>query len=134
MFTNLLFRVSDVKGADAQTTLIGHEMAPSFLKTFARRGKSLIHQVVDEKTKDGKNVRLKVIAVTRAPVSQNTKKNLRKALIEEAKKAITEVNFDGLLQDVLYGKISTKLFTRLKQITKMKRVEIRKSELEELFN
>lgn len=134
MFTNLLFRVSEVKGADAQTILLGHEMAPSFLKTFARRGKSLIHQVVDEKTKDGKRVRLKMIAVTGAPVSQNTKKNLRRALIEEAKKAIAEINFDPLMQDVLHGKVSNKLFNRLKQITKMKRVEIRKSELEEIFN
>jgi len=134
MFSTLFFRITDVKGTEAMTSLLGHEIAPSFIKTFARRGKSLIHQVVDEKTKDGQQVRLKLIAVTGATVSKNTKKNLRSALIDEAKKVILEENFDALMQDVLHGKVSARLFTRLKQITKMKRVEVRKSEKAEVFN
>jgi hypothetical protein len=35
--------------------------------------------------------------------------------------------------DVLYGRLSGKLFNRLKQITKMKRVEVRKTERHEVF-
>jgi small subunit ribosomal protein S3Ae len=133
MFTTTLFRIKDVKGTEANTILLGHEVSPSFIKTFARRGKSLIHQVVDEKTKDGEGLRVKVIAVTGARVSENTRRNLRKALVEEAQKAITEGNFDDLMGDVLYGRLSGKLFNRLKQITKMKRVEVRKTERHEVF-
>lgn len=133
MFTTIHFRISDVKGSDAQTILVGHEIAPSFLKTFARRGKSLIHEVIDEKTKDGESLRLKIIAVTGARVSENTRRNLRKLLVEEAKKSVAEGNFDDVMQDVIYGRLSAKLFNRLKQITKMRRVEVRKSQRGEVF-
>ena len=133
MFTTAFFRIVDVKGTSANTVLIGHEIAPSFIKTFARRGKSLIHEVVDEKTKDGETIRIKLIAVTGARVSENTRRNLRKALVEETKKAVSEGNFDEVVQDILYGRSSTRLFNRLKQITKMRRIEIRKFERKEAF-
>lgn len=133
MFTSLRFRIRDVNGNDASTILLGHEIAPSFIRTFARRGKSLIHQVVDERTKDNENLRLKVIAVTGARVSQNTKRNLRNILVEDTRKAISEKNFDEVIQDVIYGRLSSKLFSRLKTITRMRRVEVRKSERGEIF-
>lgn len=133
MFTALRFRIKEVRGTDAYTTLIGHEIANSFIRTFARRGRSLIHQVVDDKTKDNENLRLKIIAVTGARVSENTKRNLRHVIVDECKKAIAEKNFDEIIQDVIYGRVSSRMFNRLKQITKMKRVEIRKSERGEIF-
>ena len=133
MFTTLHFRINGVNGTDASTTLIGHEISNSFIRTFARRGKSLIHQVVDEKTKDNENIRLKIIAVTGARVSQNTRRNLRNILVEESKKTMADKNFDELIQDVIYGRFSSKMYSRLKQITKMRRVEIRKSERGEIF-
>ncbi len=95
MFTTLRFRIKDVTGADAGTTLLGHDISPSFIRTFARRGKSLIHQVVDEKTKDGEALRLKIIAVSGARVSENTRRNLRNALVEDCKKAVVEKNYPG---------------------------------------
>ncbi len=133
MFTTVLFRIKEVKGAEVTTSLIGHEISPSFIKTFARRGKSLIHQVVDEKTKDGETLRVKLIAVTGARVSENARRNLRKALVDESKKLISEGNFDELMPDILYGRFSSKLFIRLKMITKMRRIEVRKSERKEVF-
>ncbi len=133
MFTTLRFRVTDISGSEAQTKLLGHEIAPSFIKTFARRGKSLIHQVVDEKTKDGEDLRLKLIAVTGSNVSENTRRNLRALLVEEARKGVSEKPYDEVIQDVIFGRFSSKLFSRLKQITKMRRVEVRKSERGEIF-
>ena len=133
MFTTLNFRINEVKGNDAHTKLIGHEITASFIKTFARRGKSLIHQVVEDKTKDNEKLCLKLIAVTGARVSQNTKRNLRKILVDDSRKAITDGNLEDVMQDVLYGRLASKLFNRLKQITKMRRVEVRKSQLTEIF-
>ncbi|MEM4165852.1 MAG: hypothetical protein QW153_03000 [Candidatus Bilamarchaeaceae archaeon] len=133
MFTNLSFRITSVSGSNVNTKLIGHEIAPSFIKTFARRGKSLIHQVVDIKTKDNESVRLKLIAVTQSKVSENTRRNIRNALVDDVKKAASDKTFDELMQDVVYGRFSARLFNRLKQITEMKRVEVRKSERAEEF-
>jgi len=133
MFTNLSFRLSDVNGATANTKLIGHDISSSYIKTFARRGKSLIHQIVDGKTKDNEEIRLKIIAVTGARVSENTKRNIREALVEEALKGVAEGSFDEVMQDLLFGKFSSKIYNRLKQITRMRRVEVWKSERKENF-
>jgi len=133
MFTSLRFRITEVKGTTAYTKLIGHEVAPSYLKTFARRGRSLIHQVIDVKTKEGADLRLKVIAVTGARVSENTQRNLRAAIMKEVAAAASNAGLDQLMQDVLYGRLVSGLYNSLKKITKMRRVEIRKSELKEVF-
>jgi small subunit ribosomal protein S3Ae len=133
MFTSLKFRITDVSGTNANTRLIGHEIAPSYMKTFARRGRSLIHQVVDVKTKDGVEVRLKAVAVTGSRVSENTKRNLRALLVKEILTGASSLNFDELMQEILYGRFVSKLYNALKGITKMKRVEIKKSELKEVF-
>jgi len=133
MFTTLRFRIKGVSGTEANSVLLGHEISSSFMRTFARRGKSLIHQVVDGETKDNEGIRLKIIAVTGAGVSANTKRNLRALIVEECKNYIASKGFDEAIQDVIYGRLSSKVFSRLKQITKMRRVEVRKSERTETF-
>jgi len=133
MFTKLKFRIKEVKGNTAYTRIIGHMMASSFLKTLARRGKSLIHYVVDEKTKDDETVRMKMIAVTGARVSMNTKKNIRATIEKEIRELVKENTYDKLMEDIVYGRATSKLFQKLKKITMMRRVEIRKTELTESF-
>lgn len=133
MFTLLKFRVTDVKGHNANTKLIGYEIMPTYLKTLVRRNKSLIHASVPVKTKEDQTVYVKVIAVTGSKVSQNTKKNLRNSLVDEVKKGTDGMTYDQLIQEVIYGRLTAKLFARLKTITPMKRVEVRKCELTEQF-
>lgn len=132
-FTTLYLRITDVNGINANTKLISHEVSPSFIRTFARRGKTLLHSVIDARTKDNEEIRIKVVVVTAGKVSENTKRNLRSSIVEEVKKASTDVDFDAFFQDILYGRLVSKIFNRLKQITAIRRVEIRKSERKEVF-
>ncbi|MFA6530165.1 MAG: hypothetical protein WCT31_00400 [Candidatus Micrarchaeia archaeon] len=133
IFTTLKFRITEVKGTNAHTRIIGYEIMPTYLKTLIRRNKSLIQSSVPVKTKEDGIVLVKVIAITASKVSQNTKKNLRNALVEEVKKSTDGMTYDQLMQEIIYGRLTSKLFGRLKAITPMKRVEVRKSELKETF-
>jgi len=133
MFTFLRFRISGVAGNTAQTTLIGHEVSPSYIKTFARRGKTILHMIVDIKTKDDVGVRIKVVGVATGKISETTKRNLRNTIVEEIKKAGPTFKYDELMQEILYGRLVSKIFNHLKQITSMKRFEIRKTEKQEQF-
>ncbi len=132
-FTTLSFRVHEVDGNKAKTTLIGHIVAPAYIKTFARRGKSLIHMVVDSKTKDEEEVRLKAIAITAGRISGTTMHNLRKAMKERIEKDVVTRDYEQLMQDIVYGRFVSALFNDLKAITSIRRVEIRKSEKKETF-
>ncbi len=133
MFTFLKFRITNAAGNNAQTTLIGHEVSPSYIKTFARRGKTIIHMVVDVKTKDNLDIRIKVVGVASGKISETTKRNLRNTIVEEIKKSGSTFTYDELMQEILYGKLVSRVFNRLKQITSMKRFEIRKTEKQEVF-
>ncbi|MBI2079340.1 hypothetical protein HYT84_01125 [Candidatus Micrarchaeota archaeon] len=133
VFTMLKFRITDLKGKTANTKLIGYEILPTYLKTIIRRNRSLIQLSVPIVTKEDQKVYIKVICVTGSKVSQNTKKNLRNAVFEETKKGAEGAIYEQLMQDIIYGKFVSRLFNRLKQITPIKRVEIRKTELVELF-
>ena len=133
MFTFLKFRINNVAGNNANTILIGHEVSPSYIKTFARRGKTIIHMVVDTKTKDDVKVRMKVIGVASGKISETTKRNLRNTIVEELKKLGPAFSYEELMQEILYGRVVSKIFGRLKQITSMKRFEIRKTERQENF-
>lgn len=129
IFTLLKFKVYEVKGKNAHTKLIGHELSPSYVTTLSRRNRSIIKLVHDIKTKDDVSLRLKLMLISGSEVSQNTKKNLYHAAIEELKKACNDLTFDQIMSEVVFGRLASKIFNRLRQITAMRRVEVRKSEI-----
>jgi small subunit ribosomal protein S3Ae len=131
IFTMVKFRVKEVKGEQAYTELIGHEMANAYVRTLVRRRTSSVFVVKKITTKDGKEVVLKVLAVTDSKVPSNTRTNIYHAIVEELDKINS--NYEQLMKDVLYGNISAQLMNRLKNITAMRKVEIKKSELREQF-
>lgn len=133
MFTTLFFRIKEVKGKNAYTKLIGHEISPSYLKTFARRNRSIVQQVTDVKTKDDDGIRIKAVAITGSKVSKNTEKNIRNAMLDEINKAITDKKYEDIMQEIINSKLAAVIYNRIKSITPIKKVEIRKTELKEKF-
>ena len=134
IFSNIKvrLRIYEINGKNAMTKYIGHGIPQSYLKTLARRGRSVIDLIEDYSTKDGENIRLKLVAITGSRVSQNTKKNLRDAMKEVLSETIPEMNFEDMVMDSIYGKLTGKIYNRLKQITRMMKVEIKKVERKEI--
>src|SRR3989338_2084304 len=62
------------------------------------------------------------------------KKNLGKKIIEEILNLLKDLTFEEAMKEILYEKFSPKIFGKLKQITSMRRFEIRKTERKETFN
>ena len=59
---------------------------------------------------------------------------LRNALMKELKKRAQSKPFGEFIQETLFGKAAGELFRTLRQIAPLKRVEIRKTELKEVFD
>jgi small subunit ribosomal protein S3Ae len=133
LYTTLDFRVKDVRGKAAHTELIGHNLSPSYLRTFIRRRRTVLHSVVDVSTKDDKSVRLKVVAVTRDKISETQRRNLRRVIEEEVRVASKEFSYYDMMDEIMYGRFATRVFNKAKDVTPMGRVEFRKSELKETF-
>ncbi len=132
-FTSVRFRISDVQGKTASTRFIGHELAPGYIKTLLRRRRSIIYNVDDATTKDGQKVRIKSVAVTAFRTSEAVRHALRQAVSQSIKLAASELDLSTLAQEMLYGKFAAKVFGKVKNITPLRRLEIRKSEVGETF-
>mgnify|MGYP005833034777 FL=1 len=133
IYTTVKFRVREVKGNNAYTDIIGHELAPGYLRTLARKKMSVIHHVIPLETKDGKKMKIKIIGVTFSKVSANTKKNLRNALVKAVLENGRPMSYNELIREIVYGNFASKLFSVANAINAMRRVEVRKTELEETF-
>jgi small subunit ribosomal protein S3Ae len=133
IYTTLNFRIKEIKGKTAQTELIGHSLSPSYLRTFIRRRRAVLHSVLDISTKDEKEVRLKLVAVTREKISEVQKGNLRRAIEDEVVSASESFPYYELMDEIMYGRLATRIFNKAKEVTPMDRIEFRKSELKETF-
>ncbi|RME79446.1 MAG: hypothetical protein D6769_02360 [Methanobacteriota archaeon] len=131
LYTTVKLRVVSVGEDNANTSFAGHDTAFSYLRSLARRRKSVIHEVVDVSTKDNKRIRFKTMLVTFRKVSSVLKKNVRAALVENIKKKASTLNKEDLLREVLLGKFAKEVAKEVNKITPVTHLVIRKSEVVE---
>ena len=132
-YTMLAFRVVEVKGKSAFTKLIGHELSPSYLRSLVRRKRDVVNEIVDVTTKDGLKVRVKLSIYTARKASSPAKTALRKAAHGEMEARAKEMDFGTFIQEIVFGKFSSRIYKASKRILPLKRVEVRKTELAETF-
>lgn len=134
IYTNVKLRVEKVKGKTAYTKFIGHSIAREYLQTLGRKGRRLLYQVLQVKSKDEVDFTVKILIVTNGPASTPKCTLLRNVAKELTIEKIKTTDFAAFIQEVLYGKAGLELQTKLKKIYPIKRVEIYKTELTEVFD
>jgi small subunit ribosomal protein S3Ae len=128
-YNSVNFKIASVKGKSAQAILLGHELSKGYLKTLVRRGRSIIGVIEDVVTKDGVKLRVKAIALTSRRVSTPVTKAIRAEATKEIIERSKEMSISQLEQEIIFGKFSSRIFNRIKKISPIKRVEVRKTEL-----
>ncbi len=132
-YTSMYFRIKEVKGKSAHCAFIGHALVPGYVRTLARRRRSVMNQVDDVVTKDGVGLRIKVICVSGLRVSEGVRADVRKGISEAVRALASQMDYATLVQEMVFGKLSAKIYGTVKKMGPIKRVEIRKSELKESF-
>jgi len=132
-YTSMYFRVKEIKGKTAHCAFIGHELVPGYVRTLARRRRSVMNQVDDVTTKDGVQLRVKMICVSGLKVSEGVRADARKGISQGIRQLASQMDFATLCQEMVFGKLSAKLYAGVKRMGPIKRVEIRKSEVKETF-
>lgn len=128
-YTRLHLRVKDIKGKAAYTSLVGHELLRSYLRTIVRRRMSLVDDVVKVKTKDGIDVAVKTAIVVSTKASQPVRVALRKIAEDVIRDKASKSDYETFMQDVLFRKLSSAIYGKVKALAPIKRVEIIKTEL-----
>lgn len=132
-YTSVRFRIVDVKGKNANTKLIGFEQNPSYIKTFIKRHRTLIDDVIDVTTADGQDVRVKVIIFAAGKIARDAEAAMRTQIRKDVVEKASKLNLEDFLREILFKKFASTLGPNLKKIAPLRRIEIRKLEIKENF-
>ena len=123
----LHFKVSSVKGLDAQTVFTGHSMTSDYMRRIIRRKQSKVEGIYDVKTKDDVRLRVKPIVLTGRRIKGSQKRLIRacmnQVILEEARKN----KFDKFVKGMLDGNLGREMYSACKKIFPVKRIELCKS-------
>jgi small subunit ribosomal protein S3Ae len=133
-YTNIKLRITEIKGKTAYTKFIAHEVSREFIHAMVRRFNDALHVVFYATSKDGIEFKIKAVAVTGISCSGRQKTLLRNMMVKELKAKAASKDFGQFIYDTLYGKTANEVFKTLKKIVPIKRIEVRKTELTEVFD
>jgi small subunit ribosomal protein S3Ae len=128
-YTNVMLKVTEVKGDSAQTKLAKMELVPSYIRSFVRRYRSVSSAVIPVTTKDGVAAVVKLIVITRARSNHTKIIGLRKEMVVFTLNFFKETEMDAAIGAILEGKFQAELGSKLNHITDLNKVEVRKLEI-----
>ena len=125
----LRFTISDVSGDTANTKFVGHQLANDYVGSLIKRQTSRIDVNLEVYTKDGYRLRIKPTCFTthRAKTSQIVA--IREKAEELVRDRAKKLDFEKLIEEVIQGKLSAKVYRSVKNIYPLRRVEILKTEI-----
>lgn len=129
MHIKLRFKVHDVRGGDAYTYFIGHDMTSDYIRRLTRRKKSRTDGTFDAMTKDDNLVRIKPMAIAERRIQSSKQSAIRKKMGEIVKSEASGKILSELVRSMIMGEMSKKIAVACRSIQPLQRVEIRKSEL-----
>lgn len=126
----LTFKINDVGSDSAYTEFIKHELTRDYLRSLVRRGASKIDAYVTVLTTDDYRVQVQPVAFTTKKADHSQEHAIRKRMIEMVREAGRERTFEGLVDSVIEGRLSSAIYGEAKTIYPLRRVEIQKLTLE----
>ncbi len=129
MHIKMSFKINDVRGTEAHTYFIGHDMTSDYVRRMTRRRKSKIDTIVDAKTRDDFIIRLKPLAISNRRVRSSQQSAIRLAMENVIGEFTTNKNLDEVVKAIISGQLAKQAAVACKPIQPLQRVEIRKSEV-----
>ena len=134
MHIKIRFKVTDIKGLEAHTTFVGHDLTSDYVRRLTRRKRTKTDHVVDVRTKDGFLVRVKPMSITEQRIQAAQETAIRGILTKTLQGYAANVTVSELVKAIISGDLSRDLGQAAKVIIPIKRIEIRRSEVLEAGN
>jgi small subunit ribosomal protein S3Ae len=128
--TKLIFKVTDVGSDSAYTEFVEHELTRDYLRSLVRRGASKVDATITVLTTDDYRVRIQPVALTTKKADRSQEKAIRRVMIDLVEEAAEERTFEGLVDSVVEGRLSSAIYGEAKTVYPLRRVEIQKLSLD----
>ncbi len=123
---SISFKITKIEGDIARTECYGYEILPSMIKRLVKRRKQKIEDSFVVKTKDGKNIRIKPMAITNSKINNTIKTAIKKRFKFEFATNIAKLTVEEFFSEMLGGKMLPKYKDAIKKIYPLKIVEMKK--------
>lgn len=129
MHIKLAFKIQDIRGSDAHTQFVGHDMTSDYVRRLTRRKKTRTDCTLELTTKDGTRIKVKPMAIADRRIQSSKQTAIREIMRRTVQKAAKEKTIGEFMKAVISGELSKNIAVSCKPIQPMQRVEIRKSEV-----
>ena len=133
-YMKMYFQVNELEGHTARTVFKGHEYLRDYLRSLVRRRSTKVDGFFRVYTKDGYRVKIVVTAMTQRRIQTSHEFAIRKIMQEIVKDKAMNLTFDQLAHEMVLGKLASDVYNRAKNVTSLRHVGVRKSELLALPN
>ena len=128
--TKLILKVDSVGGDSAYTKYMGHQLTQDYLRSLVKRETSSVEANVSVTTKDGYTIRVKPSCFTIKRAREAQVKAIRQIMHTVIQARAKELNMEQFVQDIVTGKLSANIYHDVKPVYPLRRVEVRKTEIE----
>ncbi len=128
--TKLILKIDRVGGDSAYTKFMGHQMTQDYLRSLVKRETSAVETNISVTTKDGYTIRVKPSCFTIKRARANQVKAIRQIMNNVIEAKAKELDMQQFVQEVITGKLSASIYHDVKPIYPLRRVEVRKTEIE----
>lgn len=129
MHIKIRFSVNDVRGLEAHTSFIGHDLTSDYVRRLTRRKRTKTDHVVDVLTKDGFKVRIKPMSITEQRIQAAQETAIRNIMSSTLIDLAANMTVSELVKAIITGDLSKDLSNAAKVIIPIKRIEVRRSEV-----
>ena len=122
---NIHFKVVEVEGNNAKTSIIGYQIIPSSIKRFVRRNSEKMDMAFTCETSDNVFLRVKPLVITRGEVKGSIAAKLRNNIVSFLVKTIKKMTYDEIINDLISRKMHDLMRANFNKIYPLKVCEIR---------
>jgi small subunit ribosomal protein S3Ae len=126
IYSYLVFRITDVDGNKAYTSLDGFYIPQPFVKSLARKRREVIKVIKDCQAKDTK-LRMKIVAVT-PKLSKAQESSIRKEVEKMIEEFTKDKSFDEVIDSTIKKEFFKPIIEKIKKIAPIQKFEVFKIE------
>jgi len=123
------FLITSVNNDKAYTDFDGSECLRDYISRMVLRHVRRIDAVQDLKTKDGKQIRVKGLAIISRKAKSKTIKTVRRRIQELMEDIVKESNLDDFIEGIVTDKIKNHILRDIRTIYPIRNFEFRKTEM-----
>ncbi len=128
-YMKMYFQVDEIEGHTARTVFKGHEYLRDYLRSLVRRRSTKVDGFFRVLTKDGYKIKIVVTALTQRRIQTTKEVAIRKIMTTIVEDKALNLTFDQIAHEMVLGKLASDVYNEAKNVTALRHVGVRKSEL-----